>query len=132
MSFKIIVDNFLFIIGDVRFIGTTLWADFDALASSETDLARLVKNLFREFRMPVVLFGKKFWSDVINLEVLSTLRRLECLYPARPRWGTALRPIDEPVRLGQEPELAFLGGIARLALVLLLLLRRQRLPAPRR
>jgi type VI secretion system protein ImpH len=36
-----------------------------------------------------------------------TLRRLECLYPTRPRWGTALRPIDEPVRLGQEPELAF-------------------------
>lgn len=36
-----------------------------------------------------------------------TLRRLECLYPARPRWGTALRPVDEPVRLGQEPELAF-------------------------
>ena len=36
-----------------------------------------------------------------------TLRRVECLYPARPRWGTALRPVDEPLRLGQEPELAF-------------------------
>ena len=36
-----------------------------------------------------------------------TLRRLECLYGTRPRWGTALRPIEEPVRLGQEPELSF-------------------------
>ncbi|HEY6359562.1 MAG TPA: type VI secretion system baseplate subunit TssG [Vicinamibacterales bacterium] len=35
------------------------------------------------------------------------LRRLECLYPDKPRWGRALRPGDEPVRLGQEPDLAF-------------------------
>ena len=36
-----------------------------------------------------------------------TLRRIECLYGQKPRWGTALRPVDEPVRLGQEPDLAF-------------------------
>src|SRR5258708_11437992 len=36
-----------------------------------------------------------------------TLRRLECLYDTRPRWGEALRPIDEPVRLGQDPDLSF-------------------------
>lgn len=36
-----------------------------------------------------------------------TLRRLECLYPDKPRWGSALRPIDEPVRLGQDPDVAF-------------------------
>jgi type VI secretion system protein ImpH len=36
-----------------------------------------------------------------------TMRQLECLYPARPRWGEALRPGDEPVRLGQDPDLAF-------------------------
>jgi type VI secretion system protein ImpH len=36
-----------------------------------------------------------------------TLRRLECLYDAQPRWGHALRPIDEPVRLGQDPDLSF-------------------------
>lgn len=35
------------------------------------------------------------------------MRRLECLYSARPRWGSALRPADEPVRLGQDPELSF-------------------------
>src|SRR4029450_2713744 len=36
-----------------------------------------------------------------------TLRRLECLYETKPRWGQALRPIDEPVRLGQDPDLSF-------------------------
>jgi type VI secretion system protein ImpH len=36
-----------------------------------------------------------------------TLRRLECLFDDKPRWGRALRPIDEPIRLGQEPDLSF-------------------------
>jgi type VI secretion system protein ImpH len=36
-----------------------------------------------------------------------TLRRLECLHEQRPRWGRALRPVDEPVRLGQDPDLSF-------------------------
>jgi type VI secretion system protein ImpH len=36
-----------------------------------------------------------------------TLRRLECLYDEKPRWGRALRPVDEPVRLGQDPDLSF-------------------------
>jgi type VI secretion system protein ImpH len=36
-----------------------------------------------------------------------TMRRLECLYADNPRWGTALRPVDEPVRLGQDPDLSF-------------------------
>jgi type VI secretion system protein ImpH len=36
-----------------------------------------------------------------------TLRRLECLYADKPRWGEAPRPVDEPVRLGQDPDLSF-------------------------
>lgn len=36
-----------------------------------------------------------------------TLRRLECLYDSQPRWGHARRPAEEPVRLGQEPDLSF-------------------------
>ena len=36
-----------------------------------------------------------------------TLRRIECLFPEKPRWGEALRPVDEPVRLGQDPDLSF-------------------------
>jgi type VI secretion system protein ImpH len=35
------------------------------------------------------------------------LRRLECVYANKPRWGTAPRPIDEPIRFGQEPDLTF-------------------------
>ena len=36
-----------------------------------------------------------------------TLRRIECLYGDRPRWGEAKLPAEEPVRLGQDPELTF-------------------------
>lgn len=35
------------------------------------------------------------------------LRRLECCYRDRPRLGSAPRPADSPVRLGQEPSLDF-------------------------
>ncbi|HEV8549131.1 MAG TPA: type VI secretion system baseplate subunit TssG [Polyangiaceae bacterium] len=35
------------------------------------------------------------------------MRRLERAFPALPRWGEALRPSDEPVRLGQDPFLNF-------------------------
>jgi type VI secretion system protein ImpH len=35
------------------------------------------------------------------------MRRLESLSPDLPKLGTAARPTDEPIRLGQEPSLAF-------------------------
>lgn len=35
------------------------------------------------------------------------LRRLESMYPDKPRFGQAARPVDEPIRLGQEPSMAF-------------------------
>jgi len=35
------------------------------------------------------------------------LRRLQNLFADSPRWGTAARPSDEPVRFGQDPTLAF-------------------------
>ena len=35
------------------------------------------------------------------------MRRLEALHPDKPRLGEALRPVDEPIRLGQEPSLGF-------------------------
>jgi predicted phosphodiesterase len=37
-------------IGRVRFVGTTLWADFDALASREPDLAKSLKMREKAFR----------------------------------------------------------------------------------
>jgi len=40
-------------------------------------------------------------------DFFQALRRIECLFPKLPRIGQALRPADEPVRLGQEPALSF-------------------------
>jgi type VI secretion system protein ImpH len=45
-----------------------------------------------------------------SYDFYQVLRRLESLYcdrPERPRLGAASRPADEPVRLGQDPSLAF-------------------------
>ena len=37
----------------------------------------------------------------------TALRRLDCAYPDRPPSGHAARPAEEPVRIGQDPSLAF-------------------------
>jgi type VI secretion system protein ImpH len=42
-----------------------------------------------------------------NYDFFQTLRRIECLYPNKPRLGKGLRPQDEPVRLFQEPSMSF-------------------------
>lgn len=44
------LDRETIVIDRVRFIGTTLWADFDALANRETDLARQIKAREKAFR----------------------------------------------------------------------------------
>jgi type VI secretion system protein ImpH len=40
-------------------------------------------------------------------DFFALLRHLEALHPESPRIGRALRPSQEPIRLGQEPELDF-------------------------
>lgn len=40
-------------------------------------------------------------------DFFQALRRLESAHPDKPRIGEAKRPADEPIRLGQEPTLAF-------------------------
>ena len=45
-----------------------------------------------------------------EFDFYQVMRRLESLYcdqPERPRFGAGARPADEPIRLGQEPSLAF-------------------------
>lgn len=42
-----------------------------------------------------------------SFDFFQALRRIECLYPNKPRLGKGLRPIDEPLRLAQEPSMAF-------------------------
>ena len=53
----------------------------------------------------------KFFAELAaapyRYDFYQTLRTIECLYDDKPRWGRALRPIDEPVRLGQDPDLSF-------------------------
>lgn len=44
------LDRETIVIGHVRFVGTTLWADFDAMASRETELARQLKQREKAFR----------------------------------------------------------------------------------
>lgn len=40
-------------------------------------------------------------------DLFQALRRLECAHRDKPRLGSSLRPVDDPVRLAQEPSLAF-------------------------
>jgi len=42
-----------------------------------------------------------------DYDFYQTLRRLESFADDKPRLGRALRPIDDPVRLGQDPDLTF-------------------------
>jgi type VI secretion system protein ImpH len=42
-----------------------------------------------------------------KFDFYQVLRRLECAYPDRPRLGRSQRPVDDPIRLGQEPSLGF-------------------------
>jgi type VI secretion system protein ImpH len=42
-----------------------------------------------------------------SFDLFQALRRVEGVFPDRPRLGRALRPADEPVRVGEEPSLAF-------------------------
>jgi type VI secretion system protein ImpH len=54
-----------------------------------------------------VTFLDSLAAEPYRHDFYQTLRRLECLFSDKPRWGRALRPGDEPVRLGQDPDLAF-------------------------
>jgi type VI secretion system protein ImpH len=54
-----------------------------------------------------VAFFAALAESPYRYDFYQTLRRLECLHDAKPRWGEALRPVDEPVRLGQDPDLSF-------------------------
>ncbi|HEY0706967.1 MAG TPA: type VI secretion system baseplate subunit TssG, partial [Polyangia bacterium] len=42
-----------------------------------------------------------------EFDFFQALRRIETAHPEMPRLGEAARPADEPMRLGQEPSLAF-------------------------
>jgi type VI secretion system protein ImpH len=52
-------------------------------------------------------FFRALAAEPYRYDFFQALRRIEALFPRKPRLGEALRPGDEPVRLGQEPSLSF-------------------------
>jgi type VI secretion system protein ImpH len=42
-----------------------------------------------------------------SYDFFQALRRIDCLHPHKPRLGEGLRPVDDVIRLGQEPSMAF-------------------------
>ena len=57
--------------------------------------------------MPVAAQLQQWSGEPWALDYFAVLRRLETLATGTPRWGRALLPSAEPVRIGQEPSLAF-------------------------
>lgn len=55
------------------------------------------------------------WTDTLSamsrepwsFDFFQALRRIDAHQPGKPRLGTARRPVDEPLRLGQSPEMSF-------------------------
>lgn len=66
------------------------------VAPDDQDRLRRVDEFFRALA-----------AEPYRYDFFQALRRIEALFPDKPRLGQALRPIDEPVRLAQEPSLSF-------------------------
>lgn len=54
-----------------------------------------------------VNFLRELAEEPWRFDFWNAVRRIECLNPQLPRIGQALRPRDEPIRLGQDPALNF-------------------------
>jgi len=52
-------------------------------------------------------FFRELAENPQRFDFFPALRRIECLHPNAPRIGSALKPADEPLRLGQNAELIF-------------------------
>ena len=50
---------------------------------------------------------EKLRDEPYRYDLYQALRRLECAHPDQPRWGESRKVQDDPLRLGQEPSLAF-------------------------
>ena len=53
------------------------------------------------------LFWQRLSAKPYQFDLMHSLRYLQARHPALPRLGQATRPKDEPLRLGQDPSLAF-------------------------
>ncbi len=52
-------------------------------------------------------------ADATRFDFFQAVRLLECAYPRLPRVGSSLRPRDDAVRFGQEPDLIFFPATLR-------------------
>lgn len=56
---------------------------------------------------PLAALLRRLAAEPYRFDLFQALRRLECAFPDRPRWGESRHVRDDPTRLGQEPSLAF-------------------------
>lgn len=54
-----------------------------------------------------LILGKALEDQPYKFGFYQTLRRFECLHKDKPRIGTSVRPVDDVLRLSQEPTVAF-------------------------
>jgi type VI secretion system protein ImpH len=52
-------------------------------------------------------FFRRLAERPFDHDFFQAMRRIESLFPDKPRLGTAPRPKDEPIRLAQEPSMSF-------------------------
>lgn len=55
---------------------------------------------------PLMLL-KRLQDEPYRFGFFEALRQIECAYPEKARIGTSSRPVEDPVRFGQEPSMAF-------------------------
>jgi type VI secretion system protein ImpH len=54
-----------------------------------------------------VIFFQRLAQAPYKFDFYQALRRVECFYAELPRLGKGMRPVDEPIRLAQEPSMTF-------------------------
>jgi len=91
---------------------------FDAVSVERTETARVVQQqvvqeeVLRQAHQSVVDVARPGLGELLNgkaleLTFFAAMRKLESLFREAPRLGEALDPALEPLRLGQDPSLAF-------------------------
>jgi type VI secretion system protein ImpH len=61
----------------------------------------------REFNQKRGELFRALQAEPYRFDFFQVMRRIEALFPEKPRIGAALRPVDDPIRLAQEPSMAF-------------------------
>ena len=61
----------------------------------------------QEFEQKRAELFQALHSEPYRFDFFQVMRRIEALFPEKPRIGAALRPVDDPIRLAQEPSMSF-------------------------